>query len=35
MYLGRVGVLSLSVAFLTQGGRQSRISYPESDVMIG
>lgn len=35
MYLGRVGVLSLSVAFLSQGGRQSRISYPESDVMIG
>ncbi len=35
MYLGRVGVLSFSVAFLSQGGRKSRISYPESDVMIG
>lgn len=35
MYLGRVGVLSFSVAFLAQGGRQSRITYPESDVMIG
>lgn len=35
MYLGRVGVLSFSVAFLSQGGRQSRITYPESDVMIG
>ena len=35
MYLGRVGVPSFSVAFLSQGGRKSRISYPESDVMIG
>lgn len=35
MYLGRVGVLSFSVAFLSQGGHKSRISYPESDVMIG
>lgn len=35
MYLGRVGVLSFSVAFLSQGGRQSRVTYPESDVMIG
>ena len=35
MYLGRVGVLSFSVAFLSQGGKQSRVIYPESDVMIG
>ena len=35
MYMGRVGVLSFSVAFLSQGERKSRIQYPESDVMIG
>lgn len=35
MYLGRVGVLSFSMAFLAEGTVQSRISYPESDVMIG
>lgn len=35
MYLGRVGVLSFSVAFLSQGGKQSRVIYPESDVIIG
>lgn len=35
MYLGRVGVLSFSLAFLTQGKVKSRIGYPESDVMIG
>lgn len=35
MYLGRVGVLSFSVAFLNQRGGVSKISYPETDVMIG
>jgi len=34
MYLGRVGVLSFSVAFLTSRAGD-RISYPETDVMIG
>ena len=35
MYLGRVGLLSFSVAFLARRSEQSRISFPESDVMIG
>jgi len=35
MYLGRVGVLSFSVAFLNQRGGAGRISYPETNVMIG
>lgn len=35
MYLGRVGVLSFSLAFLSQSRVKSKISYPESDVMIG
>lgn len=35
MYLGRVGVLSFSVAFLTQGGTAEKIGYPETNVMIG
>lgn len=35
MYLGRVGVLSFSIAFLTQGGGAVKIRYPETNVMIG
>ena len=35
MYLGRVGVLSISVAFMVQKRAQSKISYPHTDVMIG
>ena len=34
MYLGRVGVLSFSLAFLS-GGTAERIQYPETSVMIG
>ena len=35
MYLGRVGVFSVSVAFLTRGQGLSRVKYPNLDVMIG
>lgn len=35
MYLGRVGVISFSVAFLTRGSITEKISYPEINVMIG
>ncbi|MGE4276851.1 MAG: TrkH family potassium uptake protein [Lawsonibacter sp.] len=34
MYLGRVGILTFSVAFLTRGSDR-RLSYPTMDVMIG
>lgn len=35
MYLGRVGVLSFSIAFLTAGRYPAKIQYPSFDVMIG
>lgn len=35
MYLGRVGILSFSIAFLTAGRYPARIQYPTADVMIG
>lgn len=35
MYMGRVGVLSFSIAFITRGGRTAKIKYPEMNVMIG
>lgn len=35
MYLGRVGVFSVSVAFLTRSQAASKIKYPNLDVMIG
>jgi trk system potassium uptake protein TrkH len=35
MYLGRVGILSFSLAFLTQSGGANKIGYPETRVMIG
>lgn len=35
MFLGRVGILSFSIAFLTRGQRENTISYPTTDVMIG
>lgn len=35
MYLGRVGFVSFSLAFLAQNPAKSKISYPEADVMIG
>ena len=35
MYLGRVGILSFSIAFLTRGRSPAKIRYPEMNVMIG
>ena len=35
MFLGRVGVLSFSIAFLTVGGGKNNIHYPTYNVMIG
>lgn len=35
MYLGRVGILSFSMAFLNERRVNSRIGYPATDVMIG
>ncbi|MEA4932775.1 MAG: potassium transporter TrkG, partial [Lawsonibacter sp.] len=34
MYLGRVGILTFSVAFLTRGSDR-KLSYPTVDIMIG
>ncbi len=35
MYLGRVGVLSFSIAFLSSRGGSDKLNYPETNVMIG
>lgn len=35
MFLGRVGILSFSVAFLTRKGGSAKIKYPSFDIMIG
>lgn len=35
MYLGRVGMLSFSIAFLTRSRHPAKIRYPEMNVMIG
>lgn len=35
MFLGRVGILSFSVAFLTRRGGAVKIKYPTMDLMIG
>ncbi len=35
MYLGRVGVLSFSLAFLTENDVVNKISYPETNIIIG
>lgn len=35
MYLGRIGVISFSVAFLTRSRYPAKIKYPNLDVMIG
>ena len=35
MYMGRVGILSFSIAFLTRKQAEHKISYPATDVMIG
>lgn len=35
MYLGRVGILSFSIAFITRTRYPAKLKYPEMDVMIG
>ena len=35
MYLGRVGILSFAIAFLTRKRAENKITYPTADVMIG
>lgn len=35
MFLGRVGILSFSVAFLTQSHRAPKIKYPAFNIMVG
>jgi len=35
MYLGRVGILSFSIAFLTRSKYPAKIQYPTFDIMIG
>ena len=35
MYLGRIGVLTFSMAFLTRSRYPAKIKYPNLDVMIG
>ena len=35
MYLGRVGILSFSIAFMVGRRRPAKLRYPESNVMIG
>jgi len=35
MYLGRVGILSFSIAFITSSRRPAKLRYPEMDIMIG
>ena len=35
MYLGRVGILSFSIAFMTRTKYHAKVKYPEMNVMIG
>ena len=35
MYVGRVGILSFSIAFLTRSLYPAKIKYPEFNIMIG
>lgn len=35
MFLGRVGILSFSIAFLTRGKERNKITYPAAEVMVG
>ncbi len=35
MYMGRVGVLSFSIAFMIRAKHQAKLRYPEMNVMIG
>ena len=35
MYLGRVGILSFSLAFLTRRHGEEKIKYPDCELLIG
>ena len=35
MYMGRVGILSFSLAFMIPKGGGDKVRYPTCDVMIG
>lgn len=35
MYMGRVGILSFSLAFMIRKGRTDKVRYPSCDLMIG
>lgn len=35
MFLGRVGILSFSIAFLTRGKGENKITYPDAEMMVG
>lgn len=35
MFLGRVGILSVSLAFMTSKGKANKVKYPTTDMMIG
>ena len=35
MYMGRVGLLSFSIAFLVRGKKKGKLKYPSFDIMIG
>ena len=35
MYLGRVGILTFSIAFLTRREQDVKLKYPTADMMIG
>ena len=35
MYMGRVGILSFSIAFITRTRYPAKIKYPEMNIMIG
>ena len=35
MFLGRVGILSLSLAFLTRKGGADKLRWPETNILVG
>ena len=35
MFLGRVGIMSFSIAFLARSKYPAKIKYPTMDIMIG
>ena len=35
MFLGRVGILSFSLAFLAQRRRDNKLRYPETNILVG